>query len=390
MAYTPPLNPIDFHFTGTGYAAPVGSAVDFQFLDSQDVARLSGDIIGFEVNISINSALFAGTLTTVEYGATSAPTFNSDINFFTGDFVLSALGFKSDLARLTGTIDAGIRRALFAGTLAKPTGKFLAGFYASHLKRDLITVKGSFKATPATFKRDLITVKGSFKATPANFKSDLIKLTGTFYPEVYKAYLDADIKPFTGTFTHNTVGYVVVSKRLIVSRRYRAKITGNFDYDFPISSISASFRQTGAGTMTIVCPDGINYGSTIIDQSRVNNHTITIYADEIYSDGTIETTTFIMTSNSLSYAQGSRSFSITINGSVSFNIPATPRQYVAEGVQYETLQGNGGIRIRCDLNKDLRPKDKLLISSGREIDVGIVQYIISANTRAMEVAEILI
>jgi hypothetical protein len=59
-------------------------------------------------------------------------------------------------------------------------------------------------------------------------------------------------------------------------------------------------------------------------------------------------------------------------------------------VQYETLQGNGGIRIRCDLNKDLRPKDKLLISSGREIDVGIVQYIISANTRAMEVAEILI
>jgi hypothetical protein len=389
MAYTPPTNPIDFHFTGTGYAAPVGNQVDFQFLESENVARLRGDLPSLELNITLNTALFSGTLTEVELTSTMSPFFTGDIPYFTGDFATSAKGFSADLVKVTGLWDAGIRRAVLAGDI-KLTGKFFAGFYAAHLKRDLTQVTGKFRASPASLKKDLVSVKGNFYATAANFKVDLAKLTGTFYPEVYKAYLDADIKPFTGSFKSSEVGFVVVTKRLIVSRRYRAKITGNFTYDFPISSISASFRQTGAGTMTIVCPDGINYGTTIIDQSRVNNHTITIYADEIYSDGTIETSTFVMTSNSLSYAQGARSFSITINGSVSLDIPTTPRQYVAEGIQYETLQGNGGIRIRCDLNKDIRPKDKILITGNRQIDVGIVQYIISSNTRAMEIAETLI
>jgi hypothetical protein len=389
MAYTPPTNPIDFHFTGTGYAAPVGNQVDFQFLESENVARLRGDLPSLEVNITLNTALFSGTLTEVELSSTMSPFFTGDIPYFTGDFATSAKGFSADLVKVTGLWDAGIRRAVLAGDI-KLTGKFLAGFYAAHLKRDLTQVTGKFRASPASLKKVIVSVKGNFYATAANFKVDLAKLTGTFYPEVYKAYLDADIKPLTGSFKSSEVGYVVVTKRLIVSRRYRAKITGNFTYDFPISSISASFRQTGSGTMTIVCPDGINYGTTIIDQSRVNNHTITIYADEIYSDGTIETSTFVMTSNSLSYAHGARNFSITINGSVSLDIPTTPRQYVAEGIQYETLQGNGGIRIRCDLNKDIRPKDKILITGNRQIDVGIVQYIISSNTRAMEIAETLI
>jgi hypothetical protein len=245
------------------------------------------------------------------------------------------------------------------------------------------------EATTPTPTASIISGDGSVSCTvPALTLAPVSSILCTIGPPNLVSTIVANIAPPVSRTNAET--FLVVNKKTIFGRRYRAKITGNFTYDFPISSISASFRQTGAGTMTIVCPDGINYGTTIIDQSRVNNHTITIYADEIYSDGTIETSTFIMTSNSLSYAQGARSFSITINGSVSLDIPTTPRQYVAEGIQYETLQGNGGIRIRCDLNKDIRPKDKILITGNRQIDVGIVQYIISSNTRAMEIAETLI
>jgi Concanavalin A-like lectin/glucanases superfamily len=181
--------------------------------------------------------------------------------------------------------------------------------------------------------------------------------------------------------------YLIVDKKQIVGRRYRAKITDTTDYYFPISSISLTLRPSASGSVTLVCPDGITYAASIIEKSRANDATITLYEDEIYFDGSVETTDKTITNISLSYSRGSRSFSVTLSGSIGIARHSTPHSYKLEGIQFETLQGNGNRRIRCDLNKDIMPGDYVTSFDGSELVVGSVQYIIASNTKAMEIAE---
>lgn len=386
MAYIPPENPVDFHFSGTGYAAPVGDAVDFQFLESADVARLSGELPSLTVNIVMNSALFYGALTEVDGKAVMSPSFYADIPFIKGNIVGAAYGFHADLIKLGGAIDAGIRRALFAGTLTTTTGKLYAGLYAAYLKKDLTSIAGGFKATPASLKKDLVTLKGTLFATSATFNESPVILSGAFYAETFKAYLDSEIKPFNGAFKLNAIGYVQVDRKAVVKRRMWATISNSGDYEFPISSVSASFRSSGS-TITVVCPDGINYGDGIIQKNALLGTVMKVYSEETFEDGTVETDVKTYQSLDISYYRGANSYSITLGGTGGNTAPTTPREFILTGIQYQTLQANGAIRARAEMIKDLLPGDYCFVYGGKRIKVGQVQHIMTANTKAMEVAE---
>lgn len=403
MTYFAPSNPVDFVWDGTAYTKPVTPNVVFQFIET-NTARFAGTLViptGVLQNKAIN---FTFEIPPLHGNIYLSPVFQGNAAKLSS--AMAAAGYLNNLplSKVSGVFDAGINRALFTGTLTKITGKFYPGLLSATFSGNLPKVAGKLAATPAyltgklpALKSDiqispampnkpLALLKSSFIANPVSPHLKLTNLSGVFHPGYYTAYLKGDFKT-SGLFKVNTIGFVLVEKPQVISRRYRTVMTGTIPVDFPISSINSTFRTNGTSNITIVCPDGINYGADLVAQSQVDGAKITLYSDEIYSDGTIETTSREINKLSLSYSRGARSYSITISGEIPFNFPSTPRIYTAEGIQYETLQGNGFIRIRCDLNKDILPKDRAIISDGREIEIGIVQHIITANSKWMELAE---
>lgn len=181
--------------------------------------------------------------------------------------------------------------------------------------------------------------------------------------------------------------YIIVDKPQIVSRRYRAKIADTTDFFFPISSISMTLRRSARGSVSLVCPDGINHAADILARYRTQGSTVTLYEDEIFIDGSIETTEKTIENLGVSYGRGARNFSLTITGDIPVLRHSTPKAFKLQGIQYESLQANGFLRVRCDVNKDILPDDYVTTFDGKEIVVGTVQYVVTSNSKNMEVVE---
>jgi len=176
-----------------------------------------------------------------------------------------------------------------------------------------------------------------------------------------------------------------LSKKEIIGRQWSAVLTGTPDLQFPISSINGRLRSTGDSTLTIVCPDGVNYSSEIL--TRLGN-SFKILSTEYYSDGTKETTESQLFGNlSAPVDRGSRNYSITITGTSALSFPDTPRRIFINGLQYEALQANGARRVRASLDKDIKPKDVAVLPSGAEIIVAAVTYLIGTRQMSMEITE---
>jgi hypothetical protein len=176
-----------------------------------------------------------------------------------------------------------------------------------------------------------------------------------------------------------------ILKKEIIGRNWRAVLTGSPDLIIPISSVNGRLRSAGDSTLTIVCPDGINYAAGIL--ARISNG-FKLVSTEVYSDGTSETSESQIFSNlSVPTDRGARNFSVTITGKAALTFSSTPRRIAVGGIQYEALQANGARRVRASLDKDIQPKDIAVLPSGSEIIVDAITYLIATRQMSMELTE---
>jgi len=235
-------------------------------------------------------------------------------------------------------------------------------------------------------------------------------LAFTSQPEIFLHYLianivgDTAIHLFSNPIISNVQAYTVVGatnylviyrpaisvfseieKKTIIGRRYLMTMAGAPDLKVPISSINGRLRSEGQSTLTVVCPDGVNYVSGIL--SRVaNGFFVTLI--ETYLDGTEESTdSQLFTNISPSHDHGARNFSVTLTGYSSLSFPLLPRRINVQGVQYQAMQSNGARRVRSGLDKDIKPKDIALLPSGEEIIIDAVTYTIGTRQASMELTE---
>jgi hypothetical protein len=174
-------------------------------------------------------------------------------------------------------------------------------------------------------------------------------------------------------------------KETITGRRYLMTMPGTPDLVVPISSINGRLRSAGQSTITVVCPDGINYVSGILERIA-NGFYITLI--ETYLDGTqAQTDSEIFTGISPNHDRGARNFSVTLTGYSTLTFPSLPRRINIQGVQYQAMQANGSRRVRAGLDKDFLPNDIALLPSGEEIIVDAVTYLIGTRQMSMELTE---
>jgi len=176
-----------------------------------------------------------------------------------------------------------------------------------------------------------------------------------------------------------------IEKKTIIGRRYLMTMLGSPNLTVPISSINGRLRSEGQSTLTVVCPDGVNYVSGIL--SRIaNGFFVTLI--ETYLDGTEESAdSQLFTNISPSHDHGARNFSVTLTGYSTLIFPTLPRRINVQGVQYQAMQSNGARRVRSGLDKDIKPKDIALLPSGEEIIVDAVTYTIGTRQASMELTE---
>jgi hypothetical protein len=205
------------------------------------------------------------------------------------------------------------------------------------------------------------------------------------------------IRPYSDTptqlslaFTGNTptYGYEQISKPLISSRRYKCTVTGAAnslpDVIIPISSINGRVTNDGVSTLSIVCPEGVNYAAAI--EARAAGGFV-IESVEDYSDGSSDSSLWVeYPITGVSSDRGAHNWSITISGSVTLTL-GQARRLALLGVSYLAQSAAGKTRARCELDKDLLPGDVAMLDDGSEYTCSAITYVIGAAGRFMEVQE---
>lgn len=177
----------------------------------------------------------------------------------------------------------------------------------------------------------------------------------------------------------------ILVKSTIVSSRYYCTITGTADnttdYVLPISSITTRFKGGEVSTITVVCPNGVDYASEILARS---NGGIKISATEIYNDGSEDSSDWPEYAiDTIRSDKGARSFSVTLTGRGTRSYPF-PKTLYLQGVSYIASQANGETTVRCDLDKDFNPGDTAILPDSTEIVIDAITHIITPTQRYMQ------
>lgn len=315
-------------------------------------------------------------------------------NLTTTGIVIGA--YSDGTERITGFIDEFYFNtvSIWTSDFAPPTDRFFDGTH-----QDVSSSISGVAQNPIGFFKSGIVNTGSIYATTQNATSlfnGFVPVSGIILSETSRVVggfsgvlptffnVTANTKQPTG-FLDATL-YQVIKKGIVTSRKYIASLSGNGVIEIPISSINSTMRSTGSISCTVVAPDGLNYANEILIRK---DGTLSIKSVETFIDGTVETKEqWLLTNLDITYSRGSNSFSITIQGSANITLPSLVRYVYLSGISYMTLQSNGARRVRCELNKDLLPKDFVVLPDGSNFSVDIVQHIITTNTKAMEVAEL--
>lgn len=164
--------------------------------------------------------------------------------------------------------------------------------------------------------------------------------------------------------TLNYVLPVVASATAVkVSRQYTCILTGAADslddITLPISSFNLDKTLIGVSTLSVACPDGINFSAAILARP---NGSLKITSTDIYTDGS-EVQDSVTQEYTLSYvgpSQGSSNFSVSLSGQTTLTNP-TPGTETMIG---ESFIFQGAIRVRGEINMNLTPGDTLNYSGG--------------------------
>lgn len=176
-----------------------------------------------------------------------------------------------------------------------------------------------------------------------------------------------------------------IFSRQIIQRRFYCLLGAN-SKEIPISSISGYYRADNTASFTVVCPDGETYISDIL--ANINSY-FKIRSVVIYSDGTTEVVDSVnLNIQQPSYDRGARSFSVTINGTGTFNFPQPRRRHILGDSQLivESLQVNGLRRFRVLHMPDIYPNDSIVYNNVESV-IGRITYTISPRQMTLELTE---
>lgn len=181
-----------------------------------------------------------------------------------------------------------------------------------------------------------------------------------------------------------TPGPAPVVDKVISFLSFTATLTGTPDIVVPISVINGEITASGTSSILIVVPNGAKYYSLIA--SRVAG-SIIVSTTENYTDGTsakILSDNYVL--NSVSSARGSRSWSVSLRGSLTLPVK-TVQNYTAKGVSVITTNINGSRSVRADYDSKLRSND-LFNVDGSDMVVGRISYVINVIGSYMVVSEL--
>jgi len=176
---------------------------------------------------------------------------------------------------------------------------------------------------------------------------------------------------------------------LKVSKIYDCIVTGDADsltdITIPISSLDLDENQTGISSLTIVCPDGLNFASSIL--ARPNGGLI-LSSYDLYSDGSSalekELDEFLITS--ISDSSGASSHSVSITGQVEILNPSPKTENII-GESFIFTNKDGTVRIRGSVNMLLLPGDTLTYSGGSfTVDKIAINIRAESTSSTMEVS----
>ena len=190
---------------------------------------------------------------------------------------------------------------------------------------------------------------------------------------------------------NSSIGLVVkttVSKPLINSRDIVCTITGAADslddLTVPISSISLRMDDAGLSSLSVTCNNGAEYADDITARS---NGGIIITTNEYYTDGTTDQTIAAeYPITSLNSYQGGKNFSVSLTGRVELQ-NFTTKKVPISGASFISTDELGNLRVRCDLDKDLLPKDTAILEDGAEIVVVSITQTITSKLMVMEITD---
>lgn len=174
-----------------------------------------------------------------------------------------------------------------------------------------------------------------------------------------------------------------VFKKEIIARKFHMQMGG---VDVPISSMNGVYRSNRTAQMTVVCPDGNTYLSTILANSA---GTFKIKATEVYRDGTTnEYDSINFNAEPPSYDRGPYSFSVRLTGTGTFAPPGGlfNRRVTVEDVHVETLQDNGLRRYRIPYSADIYPGDTIVYNDIETV-LGRVTHVVGSTGMTLEVTE---
>lgn len=180
----------------------------------------------------------------------------------------------------------------------------------------------------------------------------------------------------------------ILEKPEIVTSYYVCEITGTADglpdLTVPISNMNQQLNTDGSSSITVICPAGLDYAEGI--QARVNGGII-ITTNELYSDGsTAISNSEEFTIGSLQSSQGGRNFSVSVTGRRELTF-GNNKKHTLQGHSFTSTNAQGRRTIRCKLDKDIFPRDTVILTDGSEMLVDTAAIIISENQQFMSLTE---
>lgn len=159
------------------------------------------------------------------------------------------------------------------------------------------------------------------------------------------------------------------------------------DLEIPISSFQAKMRDGNPSYISAYIPDIMNWADEI---NARQNGDILIRKGYKFADGTrqLETIAWVDFEN-LRYDKGAKSQTGVISGHRTESSSETgTKTVILSGVSYVSLQENGFLRIRSEIDLFLRPGDTVIYDDeGGSIVAGYINYVVNTDFAWMEVTE---